>query len=304
MNETIELQRVVVEGVKKGPHLLITGGVHGDEFESIAAIRRLIAQSNEGTLKGLKGTLDLVPIVNEPAYLRGRRTAEDELDLARVCPGDPDGTITKRTAHALSELIRAADYYIDLHTGGTICSVWPMSGYSLHPNTNVLKEQRAMARAFNLPVIWGTTPHLDGRSLSVARDNNIPAIYTEYGGSGTCNPQGVEDYVEGCLNVMGYLDMIDRILPTSKVKYVVEDDRPDSGNMQTYNQTPLTGYFETAVDLGQRVQKGDLLGTVFDTLGSTSHPMYAKSTGYVLVLHTYPRVLEGDMVAVILQTED
>ena len=40
MIETIELQRVVVEGVTKGPHLLITGGVHGDEFESIAAIRR------------------------------------------------------------------------------------------------------------------------------------------------------------------------------------------------------------------------------------------------------------------------
>jgi hypothetical protein len=26
-------------GADNGPHLLITGGVHGDEFESIAAIR-------------------------------------------------------------------------------------------------------------------------------------------------------------------------------------------------------------------------------------------------------------------------
>ena len=51
-----------------------------------------------------KGLLTLVPIVNEAAYLRGSRTAEDELDLARVCPGDPNGSITERTAHALSEL--------------------------------------------------------------------------------------------------------------------------------------------------------------------------------------------------------
>ena len=30
-------------GHDTGPHLLITGGVHGDEFEPIVAIRRLIS---------------------------------------------------------------------------------------------------------------------------------------------------------------------------------------------------------------------------------------------------------------------
>ncbi|MCH8241205.1 MAG: succinylglutamate desuccinylase/aspartoacylase family protein [Planctomycetes bacterium] len=34
-----------VEGQTTGPHLLITGGVHGDEFEPMAAIRRLIVSS-------------------------------------------------------------------------------------------------------------------------------------------------------------------------------------------------------------------------------------------------------------------
>ena len=33
MSTPIELQRVVFEGSDPGPHLLITGGVHGDEFE-------------------------------------------------------------------------------------------------------------------------------------------------------------------------------------------------------------------------------------------------------------------------------
>lgn len=61
-----------------GPHLLVTGAVHGDEFEPIAAIRRLIdlfAAGGESTLKC--GRLTLVPIVNEAAFLRGharRRT--------------------------------------------------------------------------------------------------------------------------------------------------------------------------------------------------------------------------------------
>lgn len=44
-----------------------------------------------------------------------------------------------------------------------------------------------MARAFGLPLIWGTDPTLPGRSLSVARDANVPAIYAEYLGGGRLN---------------------------------------------------------------------------------------------------------------------
>ena len=35
------LQSMCIIGHEPGPHLLITGGVHGDEFEPMAAIRRL-----------------------------------------------------------------------------------------------------------------------------------------------------------------------------------------------------------------------------------------------------------------------
>ena len=47
-------------------------------------------------------------------------------------------------------LIRAADYYIDLHTGGTRLRVLPLAGYSLHPDRRILEVQRRMARAFGL----------------------------------------------------------------------------------------------------------------------------------------------------------
>ena len=146
MSRPVELQKAVVEGSGPGPHLLITGGVHGDEFESMAAIRRLIRHFEGSAREELRGRLTLVPVVNEAAYLRGTRTAGDGLDLARVCPGDPNGSVTRRTAHALGGLIGAADYYIDLHTGGSPSSVWPMSGYGLHPDPEILDRQRAMAQ--------------------------------------------------------------------------------------------------------------------------------------------------------------
>ena len=150
MRDDVGIAKVEFTGVEPGPHLLITGGVHGDEFEPMAAIRRLIRRFATGDCpEPLKtGTLTLVPVVNEAAFLHGERTAPDGLDLARVCPGSLDGSETERTAHALSELIRQADYYVDLHSGGTAFSVLPMTGYTLHADRRGLDRQREMARAF------------------------------------------------------------------------------------------------------------------------------------------------------------
>ena len=62
MTETIELQRIEIVGTTGGAHLLITGGVHGDEFESMSAIRRL---ADAVSAEELTGSLTLVPVVNE-----------------------------------------------------------------------------------------------------------------------------------------------------------------------------------------------------------------------------------------------
>jgi predicted deacylase len=297
----LELALEQIDGDQPGPHLLITGGVHGDEFEPMAAIRRLIAALRA---ERICGRVTLVPVVNEPAFRRGQRTAEDGLDLARTLPGRPDGSVTERVAHALSELIRSADFYIDLHTGGTRLRVLPLVGYMLHPDPGVLDAQRRMASAFGLPIIWGTDPNLEGRSLSVARDAHIPAIYAEYHGGGGCDPEGVAAYVSGCLAVLADLGMVDRPhLPDPPIPLIVEDGRPGAGHMQVNHPAPCEGFFEPAVQLGQSVRAGELLGTVTDLLGRRIEPIRAAQSGIVLVLNSFPRMESGEGVAVILETD-
>jgi predicted deacylase len=201
-------------------------------------------------------------------------------------------------------LIRTADCYIDLHTGGTRLRVLPLAGYGLHSDPAVLAAQRRMARAFGLPIIWGTDPSLEGRSLSVARDANIPAIYAEYHGGGGCDPASVAAYVQGCLNVMVDLGMIASSHGApSPEPLVVEDDRPGSGHMQVNHPARCEGFFEPAVALGQRVRAGELLGTVTDLLGGRAEPIHAAYAGIVLVLHTFARIDAGESVGVVLQTE-
>jgi predicted deacylase len=300
---TISLRKFEFEGEPGGPRLLITGGVHGDEFEPIASIRRLIDlfRTDADEVSGFQGHVTFVPIVNEAAFLRGHRCAEDDLDLARTCPGKSDGSITEQTAAALSELIRSADFYIDLHTGGTEYSVTPLAGYSLHHDPAILDVQRRMAKAFNLPVVWGTAGDLDGRSLSVARDAGVPAIYCEYSGSATCSASGVEGYVEGCLNVMSELGMRDHPVSFGRVGHVIEDPTPGSGHMEVCNPSPVTGFFEPAVEVGDVVADGQLLGTVYDLKEFSPFEMRSPHGGIVITLRTFPRVREGESVGVVAE---
>jgi predicted deacylase len=303
MSGTVEPPRTFHYEGQPGPHLLITAGVHGDEFESISAVQRLIDlfEKSDPSVAELRGEITLVPVVNESAFRRGHRCGDDGLDLARTCPGRINGTATEQTAHHLSELIRDADFYIDLHTGGTEMAVFPLAGYTLHPNAEVLETQRQMANAFNLPFIWGTAANLDGRSLSVARDANVPAIYCEYLGSATSDPACVSAYVNGCLNVMGDIGMLSRELPMTRVEHMVEDDTPGSGHMQVCHPSPVTGLFEPHVRLGDHVGQGQTIGIVRELDSTTTHSVEADKAGMVIVLRTVPRVCEDESVGVLVE---
>ena len=59
--------------------------------------------------------------------------------------------------------------------------------------------------------------------MSIACEYGIPAIYAEYLGGAQCSEEGVSDYINGCLNVLGRLGMMNRVQPESRVKTIVED---------------------------------------------------------------------------------
>ena len=298
MAKEIELKKIVCKGKNGGPRLLITGGVHGDEFEPMVAIRNLSIQLKQ---EAFTGTVTLVPVVNENAFQCGSRTAEDGLDLARVCPGDPQGSVTERTAHELAKLICDSDYYIDLHTGGTKLSVYPLAGYMMHGNQNVRDRQHAMALAFNLPLVWGTDGTLNGRSLSVARDADIPAIYVEYHGAAVCAPSGVRAMADGCLNVMASLNMLDRSTPPSRVVHDIQDVRPNSGFIQRSHPAPCSGFFETSISLGDHLEAGETMGWIVDPLGEQRVEVLADTTGMVICLRTFSAVEKNDSLGYLIE---
>jgi predicted deacylase len=281
------------------PRGLILAGVHGDEYEPILAARRL---AETLATMPLKGSVQIVPLVNESAFAARARCGQDGLDLARTFPGRADGSLTERIAHEVSALIHEADFLIDLHTGGIALQLTPLSGYMLHADENILEKQRAMARAFNMPLVWGSSPSLEGRTLSVARDANTPAIYAEWGGGAPVDSAGVENYFQSCLNVLGLWEMMDRAPGVPRVQFVVEEAHETSGDLLLAHHAPFAGFFDCRVGLNQTVQTGDVLGEVFEPGGAQRETIYAENSGLVICLRAVASVQKGDSLAMILET--
>lgn len=295
-------QVIEIDGSGDGPNLLIIAGVHGDEYEGIAATRALATQL-AAQRENICGSVTLIPIVNEPAFAIPARCGDDGKDLARTCPGRADGSPTERIAHAISARIEAADLFIDLHTGGSTMQVWPLIGYGLVPDEEVLNTQRRMARAFGMPLVWGTSGTLEGRTLSVARHARVPAIYGEYLGGGMCSDDGVRGYIEGCLNVMAEFGILTKHQNTELLSdaHCIEDPREQSGHMQICHPCPVVGYFKSAVRLGEKVEAGASLGSVFPFGGGDPVNVAVNESGRVIVLRVCCSVQVNDALAVVLE---
>lgn len=312
-SETLAIDELVL-GTDSGPEVLILGGVHGDEYEPILAIRQLAQRL---TPLELTGRVRMIPLANPPAFALGQRTGPDGLDLARTFPGNLQGTLTERLAAHITPRIQQADYLIDLHTGGRAFTIFPLTGYMLCADEKVLETQRRMARAFGLPVIWGTSPSLEGRSLSVAREAGRPAIYAEWGGGGGCQPRGVAAYVQGCLNVLCELGLLTEsqrdsqetnstgvdseakgVDPASLI--VVEDAREASGHLQVNYPAPRAGFYEPAFPVGTFVEQGACLGHLWETLQDPGEKILARQTGLLILNRACPAVHQGDCLATII----
>ena len=204
----LELPSLTAAGSPEGPRLCLLAGVHGGEYSSIAAVRRLMRELDTTELAG---TVVAVPIVNMTAF-RARAAfvvPEDGKNLNRCFPGDPDGSFADVLAHhVFTELIAGSDYLVDLHGGDIPEALEP---FSLYDESPVEATARSMAIAFGLPYVVrqarGGSP-IAGTTSAAAAAAGIPGITAEAGGCGLLEADAVETHVRGLRNVLRRLGML------------------------------------------------------------------------------------------------
>ncbi len=265
-----------------GPTVLVSAGVHGDEYEGPAAVARL-AQELRG--KTLDGRVLLVPVMNPLARLSGTRiTQEDGKNLARCFPGRQEGTVTERLAAAIFEhLVMPSTFVIDLHSGGVEYLFLPVAGF--YGEMDGANASFKAARSFGLPSLWQLPPTDGVLSYEAVKVGKV-AIGHEYLGAGQLSQVGTLAYVQGTMNCLRAWS----ILSAEPAAAKVTKQSCFTGDWLLAN---TVGLFLPQVALGNDVEKGAALAEIHNERGEVLEIIYAPFAGQILGLRSKAHIPQG-----------
>ena len=241
-----------------GPTVYVQAAQHGIELNGPAALRRLHGRLVDAEIAG---TVVVVPVVNSLAFDQRTYMTPPEYDvmnpnLNRVWPGDDDGSLQERLAAALWQLVVEADAVVDLHTGTA----------DMLEHVRFRAERPAASRlgeAFGTEYLLTDNPEEDGTPSgtfrAAAASEGIPAITAELANSRQIAPEAVTVGVEGILNVLREVDVLDT-QPTPPPDQIRLYDDPEA------TVATASGLFELRPDIsvGDYVEAGEELGAVYN----------------------------------------
>ena len=246
-----------------GPRVLLMSGSHGDEYEGQIITSRLC---RELAVSDVCGRIIILPVANYPAARAGRRTSpldpSGEGNLNRAFPGDPKGGPTAMIAHYIeSVLLPMSEYVFDLHSGGSSLMYLPCTMVKQAGNEARARRVTEILTAFGAPISFVTTGSFgDPRLIEAAAERcRVFCMSTELGGGGTVSPDALAIGDEGIRRVLRYIGALQPGYPVTEAPKTRWMEAPGH---DYYVYSPADGLFETCVDLGAVVVKGQYAGAV------------------------------------------
>lgn len=280
----------------KGPTVLLSGGVHGDEGEGPLA---LMALAHALDPAGLRGRVILAPTMNPMALAAARRTSPDDRgNLARLFPGDARGSITQRLAAAINDaLLPLADAVLDLHAGGRTLDYLPCALVRVPGDRALAARVRTLALGLGLArAVFAHAPDAGGTLVAAALARGIPALATEIGGGGGVSAHSVALAEAAAMRVAGMMGVLPEVPPPSPARAMVQ-----SGLLRS----PGPGLFRPAFMLGDAVAAGAEAGTLHDPvrLERPGEVLRFPAGGEVIARGVATMVAAGDVLAVLASPE-
>jgi len=286
LDASVEVPVIIIRGSTDGPTLLLTGGVHGDEYEGPAAVQRFMRMLDPSELKG---TIIGIPVVNVSAWRnRSRFSATDGADLNRSFsnPNSPDHS-RMLAEFVFDTFVRSSDVLIDIHSGGQRLDHLPLIGWYRNGDG----QAEFLARRFHREMHPWLVPDAAGVLSYEAHREGIVALGTEWHGGGTLDPRGSVAIVTGLHRTAALLAMID-----SDREGTTDNRVPIAGD---YQVTEHAGFFIPLVNLGQMIDENEPIGSVYDELGEVVSTLHAMRKGIVAGLPHLSYVYAGERVVYI-----
>jgi len=300
--QSVEIPFLVVNGARPGLRLYVQVAQHGSEVQGLEAVRQLLEGLDEGEMSGT-----LIYCLPNPLAFRERvrATMFDPRPggMNRIWPGDPEGSLTERMAHAVwSELVSGADAVVDLHTGNRHAPVWVFyeaHGVSEKASKETSERSGEMARLFGAPLLYVETEPYGGRKTlrACCVDEGMPAIVPELGGAGYFDEGIVRLVVRGLRNIIVDMGMMDGEVELPERQTVLKwtADPKEAGVFAGKG-----GVFLPRVNLGDTVKMGEEVGIIYSPRTfRVLERLVAPQDGYVFSVRENPVVNAGDRVLAV-----
>lgn len=295
------IQVAVVNGAKPGPVVSFVSGAHGTEYTSIVALTRLIECIDP---RKLAGTVIVVPLLNVASFeqMVPHINPVDRKGMNAAYPGNPAGTQTERAlAMVADQVVRPAAVIVDLHGGDLDEDLRPYSYWMRSGNSAQDSASHALAMRFGLDMVIvsdvDVTNPARARSLSsYSLLLGKTTFVAEAGRSGVVTAEETGMLVNGSLNLLASLKMIERAIPVPpKITWVGHDQRvrADGGGM-----------FYATVSRGSRVTKGAKIGYITDYVGRKVSDVLAPQAGVVSFIRGVPSLTKGATIVTIVEVFD
>lgn len=280
----------VVNGMRPGPVLALTAGVHGYEYVPILALQQLRAEVDPADLAG---ALIMVHVVNLPSFLK--RTIyynpNDWKNQNRVFPGKENGSMTERIAYQVTRLVlEQCDAHLDLHCGDGNEDLMTYLYYTETGNSALDLRTRAMAVAFGFKTIIHVKADPENEPAGMCAHASLfmgkPSLTVECGRLGRRDEEDIAALLRGCRNTLKHLG----IIPGEPRRR----GDPIWVTGTTYIRSEHIGIFHPLTHGGRHVQKGERLGYLTDFFGTVIQRAIAPHDGIVMYVIATPPLSPGE----------
>ena len=289
-NGEFSLPATIIRGEKPGKTALITAGIHAGEY---VGIQSAVELGRDLKIEKMTGTVIIVKVVGREEFENryGSLCRENQENLNRVFPGKKDGTKYEKLAYAVvEELQKAADYYIDLHSGDDYEKLTPYVYYAGKASPEVVKLSRQMAEQVDVPYMVKSEV-ASGGSYNYAAACGIPSVLLERGGMGAWETEEVRSMKRDVRSILRFLEIYDG--HRSMRKYY-----PLNVTQVQYQSASYSGLWYPQKKAGNLFTEGEVLGYIKDYEDNILETCISYGDGVILYQTGSLQVIkDGPMVA-------
>ena len=272
----------------------IVSGTHGDELEGQYVIYK-IAEMVRKHPECLNGTIDIYPALN-PLGIDSiqRGVPAFDLDMNRIFPGNPRGSMVEKVAHDIYTDLQGADMVIDIHSSNMFLRELPQVRIS----EQTAEKLVPYAKLLNVDMIWvhQAATVLESTLANSLNSTGTPVLVAEMGVGMRINHSLCDQLFNGIVNLMHSMGIWTEPVDQS----LIHEPIVSQGDSVDFLNATTSGLFVTEAHNGLTsiVEEGQTIGQIISPLtGEVLQEVRAPHRGILFTIRAYPVIYEGSLLA-------